>query len=159
MDTEMISTQVVFIQIGLSLLVAVTTAGITGWLSLRRFYREKWWESKMAAYASVIQALHHMKRDIEISIAAKTTYQNTDNDYHKKWATKHQAAWDEIRKQIDIGEFLYSQRSLLILKRLNESADHDPNLDYFEHLLTLEMAVSECLPAIKDSARADLGLR
>jgi hypothetical protein len=148
----MISTQAVLIQIGLSLLVAITTVGLTGWLSLRRFYREKWWESKMAAYTNVIQALHHMKRDIEISIAAEVTHRNTDSDYYKEWAAKHRAAWDEIRKQIDIGEFLYSQQSLLILKKLNESTDHNLNLNYFEHLETLEMAVSECLPAIKESA-------
>ena len=48
-------------QIGVSLLVAVATASLTVWLSLRRFYREKWWEAKMRAYTDVIQALHHMK--------------------------------------------------------------------------------------------------
>jgi hypothetical protein len=63
--------QTAVLQVVLSLLVAVATALLTVWLSLRRFYREKWWEAKMRAYTEVIQALHHMKRDLHISIAAE----------------------------------------------------------------------------------------
>ncbi|HML08871.1 MAG TPA: hypothetical protein VK430_12200 [Xanthobacteraceae bacterium] len=72
-------------QIGVSLLVAVITAWLTVWLSLRRFYREKWWEAKMRAYTDVIQALHHVKRDLEITINAEQRGQDRETDYQKEW--------------------------------------------------------------------------
>jgi hypothetical protein len=40
------------------------------WLSLRRFYREKWWERKIAAYTAIMESLHHMKRDLDVSYDA-----------------------------------------------------------------------------------------
>ena len=83
-------------QIGVSLLVAVTTAWLTVWLSLRRFYREKWWEAKMRAYSDLIQALHNMKRDLEITIPAEMEGRDMQTAFHKEWDAKHQAAWDEI---------------------------------------------------------------
>jgi hypothetical protein len=144
-------------QIGVSLLIAVTTAWVTVWLSLRRFYREKWWEAKMRSYTDVIQALHNMKRDLEISIQAEQRGQDTETDYHKEWGAKHRVAWDEIRKQIDVGEFLFSSESLQILESLNaETKAHYET--YYDHLEAFQAAVEKCLPEIKSAARRDLGL-
>jgi hypothetical protein len=144
-------------QVGVSLLVAVVTAWLTVWLSLRRFYREKWWEAKMSAYTNVIEALHHMKRDLEISIDAEQCGRDTETDYHKEWNAKHRAAWDEIRKQIDVGEFLYSPESMQILQVLNAET-RGPFDTYYDHLEGFQAAVEKCLPAIKSAARRDLGL-
>src|SRR5262249_5399803 len=105
----------------------------------------------------VIQALHHMKRDLDISMEAHMEGRDTDTDYHKEWGAKYRAAWDEIRKQIDIGEFLYSPSSVRILQKLNRETESRPD-SYFEHLEQLQVAVEKCLPAIKAAARRDLGL-
>jgi hypothetical protein len=152
-----VTIQTILVQIGLSLLVAVTTALLTVWLSLRRFYREKWWEAKMRAYSDLIQSLHHMKWDLEISLRAVRRGETEMSEYRKAWEAKHQAAWEEVRKQMDVGEFLYSSASVHILRTFDrESAAHSD--DYYDHLETLEAAVIKCLPAIKASARIDLGL-
>lgn len=113
----------------------------------------------MRAYTDVIQALHHMKQDLEIRIRAEMRRIDTKTDYYKEWEAKHKAAWDEIRKQIDIGEFLYSPDSVRILQTLtDDSASGDSNESYIDHLETLQVGVEKCLPAIKAAARADLGL-
>lgn len=144
-------------QVGISLFTIITTALLTIWLGLRRFYREKWWEAKMRAYTDVIQALHHMNRDLDISIDAEIAGRDIETDYHKEWSKKHRAAWDEIRRQIDIGEFLYSPASMKVLQALHEETDSEQD-SYFDHLQVLQSAVLKCLPAIKATARADLGL-
>jgi hypothetical protein len=113
--------------------------------------------AKMRAYTDVIQALHHMKRDLEICIEAEKRGQDTDTDFHKEWGAKHRAAWDEIRKQIDVGEFLYSPDSMQILQTLNLETTA-PYETYFDHLEAFQTAVEKCLPAIKAAARKDLGL-
>jgi hypothetical protein len=150
--------QTVLLQVALSFFVAIITAWVTVWLSLRRFYREKWWEAKMRAYVEIIQALHHMKRDLEISIPAEMEGRNTDTEFYKEWDAKHRAAWDEIRKNVDIGEFLFSPASIHVLRTLLQDTESDPNEVYFEHLERLQAAVDKCLPAIKATARADLRL-
>ena len=68
------------LQIVIALIVAVTTSILTVWLSLRRYYREKWWEAKMRAYTDIIQALHHMKHDLEISIAAEYEHRDAESE-------------------------------------------------------------------------------
>lgn len=112
----------------------------------------------MEAYTALIQALHHMKRDLEISIVAEIEGRKTDTDFYKEWHQRHAAAWDEVRRQIDMGEFLYSPQSMKILTELNAATADDPNDDYMDHLEKLEAAVLKCLPAIKAAARQDLGL-
>lgn len=111
----------------------------------------------MRAYTEIIQSLHYMKRDLDISIRAEIRGQDTKTDFHKEWNAKHRAAWDEIRKQIDVGEFLYSPATVQILQTFNNETESDPNDGYFEHLERLQAAVEKCLPAIKKAARADLG--
>lgn len=147
-------------QAAISLLIAVTVALITGWLSLRRFYREKWWEAKMRAYSDVIQALHHMRYDLEISLeSAYEGERAEETEYQKKWGEKHREAWEEIRKQIDIGEFLYSPKSMELLRAFEKAArSDDPNDMYWETLERAQTAVHKYMPLIKAAARSDLGL-
>lgn len=146
------------LQVGATPLTIIVVAFLTFWLALRRFHREKWWEAKMQAYTDVIQALHHIKRDLDISINAEVEGRETDTDYHKDWENRHRTAWDEIRRQVDVGEFLYSPVSMKILLELVESGQSVPDESYVEHLLRLQAATLKCLPAIKAAARADLGL-
>lgn len=149
--------ETILIQAAISLVVAPLTAYLTVRFALQRFYREKWWEAKMRAYTDIIQALHHMRRDLEISIRRELSGRE-ETDYHRKWAEKHYAAWDEIYKQIDMGEFLFSAKSLSILKRFERASDIEIDEGYYLHLEQLQSAVEDCLPSIRGAAREDLGL-
>src|SRR5205814_5121485 len=103
---------------------------------------------------------HHMKWDLEISIRAQWRGDSEETDYQKEWAAKHRAAWEEVRRQIDVGEFLYSPASVRILRDLDSetASKGEPDEIYMDHLEKLRVAVEKCLPAIKASARIDLGL-
>lgn len=148
----------ILLQAFFSLVAAVFGSLLVVWLALRRFYREKWWEQKMSAYTSIIQALHHMNRDLEISIRAEYAHGDTNSDFHKKWRAKHQEAWDEIRKQADIGEFLFSSEAVKLLQEVITNSTSDPNDMYLDYLERTQSAVQKCMPAIKVAARKDLGL-
>jgi hypothetical protein len=87
-----------------------------------------------------------MKRDLEISIQAEEEHRDTDGEYYKKWHDKHVAAWEEVRKQHDIGSFLFSRETMRIVEEL---CSRPSNRDsYFENLVELNGQVSECLPAL-----------
>lgn len=148
-----------YIQLGTSLLVAIVTALLTVWLALNRFYREKWWEARMRAYTEIIQALHHMKRDLELSLPAAYEQRDTDTEFHKSWDAKHRAAWDEVRKYIDLGEFLISPSAVRLLRQLSDDCSYSPNDMYVDYLESSEAAVNKCLPALKRAAQDDLRLR
>jgi hypothetical protein len=149
--------ETLFLQLAISVFVAIITVLVTVWLALRRFYREKWWEAKMRAYTDIIQALHHIKRDLEISIPAAMEHRDTETEFYKGWNAKHNAAWDDLRRYVDIGDFLFSSPSIQVLQTLitDASGHSDDDVEYMEMLQT---AVEKCLPAIKISARSDLKL-
>ncbi len=144
-------------QAAISLCVAVLVSFVTVWLALRRFYREKWWEAKMRAYTDIIEALHHIKRDVELKLPAAYENRDTDTAFHNEWRNKHRAAWDNLEKFADVGEFLFSFQSISVLRELinQGSAQSDNYVDYLEGI---QIAVEKCLPAIKASARSDLNL-
>jgi hypothetical protein len=147
-------------QVGLSALAGVVAAFLTAQFALRRFYREKWWEAKMKSYTGLIDALHHMKRDLEISMKAIEEGRDTETEYYKASEAKNREAWAEMRRSIDVGDFLLSKEAMGVLQqffRASAAADN-PNLMYWEHMDYLLVAVQECLPAIKAAGRADLGL-
>lgn len=150
--------ETVLFQGGFALFTAVIAAWITVRLALRRFYQEKWWEAKMQAYTQVIQALHHMKWDVDVSIAAEIGESEPDTEFHKELDEKHRLAWHEIRRQSDIGDFLFSRESLKILRELNDLPGQSPNDSYLDHLEIIQAAVNKAMPAIKKAARSDLGL-
>jgi hypothetical protein len=145
-------------QLAISLCTAVVGALLAVRLALRRYYQEKWWDAKMRAYTEIIEALHHITRDVDISLDAAYSYRDTDTPFHKEWDSKHRAAWDNIRKFADVGEFLFSAHSMTVLGELLKAGDAGPNADHIAELEGIRTAVEKCLPAIKASARADLNL-
>jgi hypothetical protein len=150
----------ILLQLPIPVFVAVTVATLTAWLSLRRFYREKWWEAKLRAYSNVIEALHHQKRDMEVTLPAIMEGRDTDSDFFKELENKSRAAWADLLKHADIGDFIFSRRAAEILNAFLEECKmaRDPNAMYFEVLDARLAAVNRCLPAFKAAARSDLRL-
>jgi hypothetical protein len=144
-------------QAAISLTTAVFGSLLAVWLALRRYYQEKWWDAKMRAYSEMIEALHHIKRDVDISLNAAYSHRDTDTAFYKEWDTKQRAAWDNIQKFPDVGEFLFSAQSIIVLREFLEGGSGKSD-DFVEHLEGIQIAVEKCLPAIKASARADLNL-
>ena len=102
----------------------------------------------MRAYTELIQALHNMKRNLDISILAVMEGRDTDTDFHKEWSAKHRVAWDEIRKDIDIGDFLFSEMSIKILEALVDKSAPTPAGDWFSDMENMHTAVEKCLPGL-----------
>jgi hypothetical protein len=152
-----LSVEAILVQAAFSVIAGLIASLATTYFSLRRFYREKHWEEKFRAYSTVIEALHDMKRDLDVSLRAAMEGRDTDTEYHKELGRKHAAGWVEIRKHADVGEFLFSPRTTKILETLlGETSGHQDS--WFEHLEIQSSAVNRALPAIKLSAGADLKL-
>jgi hypothetical protein len=85
-------------QFASSLVVAIIVAILTVQLSLRRFYREKWWERRLDAYTRVIEALHHMQRSLDVDWRREVEKTEFDEAYRKAFSERGQAGWAEIHK-------------------------------------------------------------
>lgn len=145
-------------QATLSLVVAVVASLLTVWFALRRFYREKWWEAKLRAYTEVIVALHHIRRDVDLKLPAAYENRDTDTEQHKKLSSRHSKGMDDIAKFADISEFLFSTRSIDILRKLISTLSFDDYDGYVDYLEETQVAVDKCLAAIRASAKEDLRL-
>lgn len=111
----------------------------------------------MQAYTEIIQSLHNMNwyaiRTIEIEVEGA----QMSPEYEKRWREKSMQAWEDLRRQIDIGEFLLSPASIVILKDfMKASSEHEE--DWISHLVAVNDAAETCLPKLKQAAREDLGL-
>jgi hypothetical protein len=127
-------------QLFTSLAVAVVAAGLTVWLSLHRFYRERWWERKLASYIEVIEALHHVIRD-----------SNEHGD----------AARGDLARFNDLGTFLFAPETASALARYHETVSRlsaEADVEFAEVWEAAKAAAEEALATIKHSAQTDLRL-
>ena len=64
-----------YIQIGLGIASGIVIAAFTSWISvqfaIQQFYSQKWWERKADVYASIMEALYHVKHNLETEMSAE----------------------------------------------------------------------------------------
>ena len=154
-----------FWQLAISLMVAVISAVLTVKLAFRRFLAERWWERKAGAYASVLKALHVMKRGLEDDLDRFTdANRRTDEEYNKEQLKKYRAARDQVYEAVDTGSFLLATQATDLLQKLeNDLARAERNNlhdgHYFDVIGAIQdetNAVCACLDVLPAIARRDL---
>jgi hypothetical protein len=143
-----------------TLFIAVISA-VLGWqFALLRFSAEKWWERKMAAYLAIIESLHHVIEDMEDDL--EDGYDGriaapVKSDYKQELEKKSRAAWAELRRLRDVGEFLLSAEAVAELRKMFEAATQmPPDAGYMESLDANFGAAKECLKNIIPIGHRDL---
>lgn len=144
---------------GSSVVVAIIVAKVTVHLALTRFYAEKWWERKIAAYAAIIEALHHVKSHADRNLAFSLRGRDLPEQDEQQLTDKLQIAMAELRKQLDIGDFMLSEEAVAAMNKLMaELGASEKTTDWHEHLEHTFDAVDICLSNIRPIARKDLRL-
>jgi hypothetical protein len=142
-----------------NVIVAVIVAIITVRLALKRFYREKWWERKSAAYISLIEALHHVRDYADTHYTFALLRQDLPEDGAEKLREKMKEGLSELRKQRDIGDLILSPPAVLLVTTLLEELDDSARAGYWqEHLELRLVAIDKCLLQMRLVARGDLGV-
>ena len=67
-----------------SIVAAIVSAWITARLSLRKFYSEKQWERKFAAYSNIIEAMHHIREHADTNLTFERKALQISADGEKK---------------------------------------------------------------------------
>jgi hypothetical protein len=142
-----------------SVVVAIITAALTVRFALRRFYAEKWWERKSTAYASIIEALHHVRNHADTNLTFSLEGRDLPEQGKLQLTEKLQGAMAELRKQLDIGDFVLSEDAVAVMSKLMTELDESLKATNWEDHLELKLeAVDNCLISMRRIARKDLRL-
>ncbi|ELY3800592.1 hypothetical protein SMX70_003701 [Cronobacter sakazakii] len=90
-----------FLSLVVPVITGVIAAGFTAYFALTRFYREKWWEKKHAAYNQLIEKLFELK-DLYI-IASDITEMEFEAHRGERDPPKAKVDWhklNEVRSQV-----------------------------------------------------------
>ncbi len=147
------------VNLGTSLVTAVVSSIIAVKLALRRFYSEKWWEKKCAAYSSIMEAIHNVREHADTNHAFSLRGKELPAVGDEQLTKKLQEAMAELRKQRDIGSFVISKEAVLLLNELFASLDASTRTESWQEHLQLKLAaVDKCLPEFRRIAKNDLNL-
>jgi hypothetical protein len=139
-----------------AVIAALVTSPLAVWFSLRRFYSEKWWERKMAAYTAILESLHHMS-DIYNEDFENERRQTIMPDplREREQIQRFRAHREELNKYIDIGTFLLSEAAVSELSQLSDklSKNHET---YLDDVVYTRDAIDNCLIRFREIARRDL---
>lgn len=144
-------------KVAVGAVIAFIASYITIRLSLKRFHSEKWWEKKAEAYSAIIESLHNMKRYCDVEIDAKLLDRKLPEDRKNELLLKSGKAHDELKKRIDIGQFVISEKAVAQLiefeKVYMKASDAQ---SWYEHLEERWVAIDDTLKRMRDIAKADL---
>jgi hypothetical protein len=129
---------------------------LTLWLGLRKFRSEKWWERKAAAYASAIEALHGMHDLANARMEAEEMREDLPAERLSSLLAVSQAGLSEIRKGANIGSFIMSKRSAMILKDVLNDFDKMQAPTSYEFYDTRAAILSGAITQLTAEAKRDL---
>jgi len=123
-----------------SLLRSAITAPLAAWLTahfgLRRFYSEKVWERKTAAYSSIFDALHDMRRWFDEQLRAAGAQQEIPDELEDKLLGDYRAADASLARQLDRERWLLpSNCSERLAQMQRDLVKSDSAHDWIAHLV------------------------
>lgn len=147
------------------LIMALVTAGASflgAWLAarfaLKRFYQEKVWERKTAAYTAIFEALHEMQNRYDAFWEAAMHSAELPEDEQAKLDAASENAYADLRRRLDSEIWLIPQacreRIQQFLYSIRRPAMSDDDL-----YGGLSEKTGSLISELRDLAQADLGLR
>jgi hypothetical protein len=132
-------------------------------LALRRFYSEKWWERKSAAYTVIIESMHHLREHADTNLIFESRGVPLTKDGEQELELKLKQAIADLRKHRDIGSFVISKEATSILNSLFLELDKSVEIgrlkSYVEYLDYRVGALDQALAKMRDVAKTDLSIQ
>jgi len=155
------------------LVSGLVAAGITYWLSRRRFIGERWWDRKADAYGNIVGALATMERYFkssqEILMAVEKIVRSGEDvpkdmeERTKGMASEFDKARDSIERAVAEGDYVISRE---VSGALSEFLGRFPDFEKppsMSELVSwsriLSDATRSCLEVVRAEARSDLQVK
>jgi hypothetical protein len=137
------------------LLSGFAAAGLTAWLTGRRFYRERWWEKKHDAYSTILNSLHVIYRGYDVERFRDRTRGPLTEAEIDDLRFKHNSGHAELSRLIDVGEFLISAETIVALQQLGGILMFYDEQET-ESIIKCGDAINDCMARVRQLAKADL---
>lgn len=117
----------------------------------------KWWEMRVAAYQTVIDALSDLTTSYEVRLQAELDGNGLSDIRGAELADLGAAAFARVRKAADVGAFLFSEEANSALEhvKLEWKKDHS---SYIERLGEMQFVAEKCLKTLVALSKQDLHL-
>ena len=144
----------------IGILIAAASAWITVQLSMRRFRAEWLWKMKADAYSAVIEALHNSKAFYVAHMSSYEQNRELSKERDHKLGLRAIQGKGAIKKSIDMGSFLLSQKALdRLAQYMKESDDVSHEQSFYSYLDENLAATISCLKDIIPIAKEDLRMK
>jgi hypothetical protein len=157
MDITLSSTLGYVMPIAASFVASFIGAGLAARFALYRFYQEKVWERKAAAYTAIFEALHDMSRWFDAHIGERTRNRDLSEDAANALSADYMKAQSDLQRRVDSEVWLIPEKCRrridLLTRQLAQRAG-----DWDEMLGNGETAITTAVDDLRRDVRADLSL-
>lgn len=144
-----------------SFLTAAITAPLAAWLTARfalhRFYRERIWERKAAAYSAIFEALHDMRQWYDRHMEAEIEGREIPEDEQIRLRESYRNAKVGLGRRLDAERWLLSPVCFHHLEQMNQELEKHRDA-FFEELDEGLYATRKAIEEMPSIAQHDLGL-
>ncbi|WP_159010041.1 hypothetical protein [Bradyrhizobium sp. S69] len=132
-------------------------AGVAAWFALNRFYREKIWERKAAAYTAIFEALHFIDNWYSKHYDAYLTRRELSKEETDKLRAAANDAEAELERRLASETWLIPNNCRLRLKKLTTGLKEREE-DWFEYLEAGQAKLQTATDELREMVHADLHL-
>lgn len=143
--------------LGLPIIVAVLSAWLTTRLSLSRFYSEKVWDRRAAAYTVMFDALHDMRRWFDAHLEARGRGGDVSDEQSGKLREAYQTAKAKLVKQLGSETWLISDACQERIIKMEQDLDIQ-STDFQVVLDDGWIAIHSAIIDLRKMARSELKL-
>ena len=135
--------------------VGLLSGLFSAYIALRGHRNKKWWELRVSAYQSLIEALSDLSYYYGKKFVAEIESRKLNTEYEKQLKVFWNESYHRVRKAADVGSFLFSDEVNSVLKEFKalENKNHE---SYFEYINSHSGTVDKCLKTVVSSAKRDL---
>ena len=135
--------------------VGIISGLFSAYIATRGHRNKKWWELRVAAYQSVIEALSDLTHYYDSKFKAEIEHRELSEAYEKELSKYWDDSYHKVRKAADSGIFLFSKDVNKALKEFVDSKN-EYHQSYFEHLDSSLAIANRCLRTVVSLANKDL---
>lgn len=140
-----------------AVVIAVISSLIAVKLALRRFYSEKWWEQKLAAYTRIIEALSQMKLYADEDLRAYEERRELSAERRSELTAQWRNGQREVEKAVAIGAFVISPEATACAEAMLRSlAEAGENGGWEQAVYEEAAALDRCMKQMRELAREHL---
>jgi len=132
-------------------------AWLAAQLALRRFYRERIWERKAAAYTAILEAMHDMGRWYDEHFEAAIEQYEMDKDDMDELARSYNHAKLALSRRLASETWLLPDECIQLMDKMEKDLRYDGE-NWQDHLEAGAFAIRSALGALRPIVRKEMNI-